>query len=261
MNETKHPFALVTGASRGVGLAIAKQLAQRGYSLVLSASNAQTLNQAALQLKGQTNAQVICVAADLNSSQGPHQIYDQVKRYGVDIDVVVNNAGLGVYGEFAETALDQELAMMQVNMQAVTILSKLFLPAMLQRKRGHIINIASLTAYQPGGPKMAVYYATKNYVLSLTKALNVELRNSGVFATVVCPSPIATEFETNAGVSDTMLYKLPKLSAQQVARAACGALESKRGVIIPGAISKLLAFAGELHPRRIALEVNRLLLK
>ena len=261
MNNGERQTALVTGSSRGVGLAIAKQLARQGYNLVLCARNAQALEKVTLQLKEQTDVRIICIAVDLSSSDGPHQIYNQIKRDGIDIDVLVNNAGLGVYGKFASTGLDSELAMMQVNMQAITVLTKLFLRSMLQRKQGHIINVASLAGYQPCGPKMAVYFATKNYALSFSKALSVELRNTGVFVTAVSSGPIATDFEKNTGVGNTMLYKLPKLSADQVAKAACAALESKRSVVIPGVLSKLLAFAGELHPRRIALEVNRLLLK
>jgi len=151
--------------------------------------------------------------------------------------------------------------MMQLNMQTLTALSKLFLPPMIERKQGHIINITSLTAYQPGGPGMALYYASKSYVLSFTKALSVELRGTGVYASAVCPGPVASEFVSRSGVGKTPLYSLPKQTPDQIANATCKALKSRQRVIIPDLITKLLAFAGELHPRRIALEINRILLK
>ena len=257
----KRPCALITGASRGIGFAIAQHLAYMNYELILVSSNGKALAEAADKLQHETMITPICVALDLTQNNAPADLFEQITSTGTQVDILVNNAGLGVYGSFAETRLDQELRMMQLNMQTLTALSKLFLTPMLERGKGHILNMASLTAYQPGGPNMAVYYASKSYVLSFTKALSVELRGTGIQVTAICPGPVASDFVNHSGVGTTLLYRLPKQTPEQIARIACKALHSRRGVIIPGFMAKLLAFAGELHPRRIALEINDILLK
>jgi len=149
-----------------------------------------------------------------------------------------------------------------LNVTAVTTLTRLALPGMLARRRGRILNVASLVAYQPGGPQEAAYYATKSFVLSFSKGLARELRGSGVSITVLCPGPTSTSFEKTSGAAETALYKwMPSMSASAVARAGYRGMMQGSRVVIPGVMAKLMAFAGELPPRRIALEINRMLLK
>ncbi|MEJ2467413.1 MAG: SDR family NAD(P)-dependent oxidoreductase, partial [Candidatus Thiodiazotropha sp.] len=148
-----------------------------------------------------------------------------------------------------------------LNMLALTALSKRFLKPMIQRGRGHIVNLASLAADQPGGPGFAVYYATKSYVLSFSKTLALELRGSGIHVSAVCPGPVATAFKDRSGAADSWLYRLPKNTPEKIAGSVCRAIKSHRSVVLPGIFSKFLAFAGEMPPRRIALEVNNLLLR
>lgn len=260
--QTERPWALITGASRGIGLALAESLAAEGYDLVLSASDMNALCKAADRIKRQTNEVVVrLIPFDLTQPDAPTKLYEEVDQSGIAIDLLVNNAGVGVYGHFIDTALVDELRMMQLNMAALTALSKRFLKPMIERGRGHIVNMASLAAYQPGGPGFAVYYATKSYVLSFSKALAVELRSSGVHVSAVCPGPVTTAFETRSGAAGSWLYRLPKNTPERIARSVCRGIKSHRSVVLPGLLTKLLAFAGEVPPRRVALEINNLLLK
>jgi uncharacterized protein len=259
--KTERPWALITGASRGIGLALAQSLASEGYDLVLTARDVDDLSKAADRIKQQTGVEVRLMPMDLVQPDAPTKLYEEINQSGITIDLLINNAGLGVYGHFINTPLEDELQMMQLNMLALTALSKRFLKPMIQRSRGHIVNIASLAAYQPGGPGFAVYYATKSYVLSFSKALALELRGSGVHVTAVCPGPVATAFEDRSGAADSWLYRLPKNTPEKIAGSVCRAIKTHRSVVLPGIFSKLLAFAGEMPPRRIALEVNNLLLR
>jgi short-subunit dehydrogenase len=176
--------------------------------------------------------------------------------------VLVNNAGVGVYGELQHESLDAVRRMQMINVVALTTLTRLALPGMLARKRGRILNVASIAAYQPGGPRMAVYYATKAYVLSFSKGLARELDGSGVSVTALSPGPTKTSFEQDSGAHATRLYRrLPQVSAKAVAIAGYRGMMRGRRVVIPGVTAKIVAFAGELPPRTIALEVNQFLLK
>jgi hypothetical protein len=173
------------------------------------------------------------------------------------VDLLVNDAGLGVHGFFAETPLERELETIRVNVLALTELTKLFLPGMLGRRRGVIVNVASTAAFQPG-PLMAVYYATKAYVLSFTEALAEELRGTGVTATALCPGPTVTEFQKLAGLEDTPLFRGPLVAdAAAVARAGYeGAMKGKR-VIVPGFANRVLGYAARVGPRRLATRIAR----
>lgn len=261
MTEKTPETVLITGGSKGIGLEIAKQFARNHYNLVLVSRDEKTLDEVAQSLHSTGAENVISLAIDLSQADSPQALYQEIQNRGIQIDVLVNNAGVGLYGNFAEADQDQELQMMQLNMLTLTTLTKLFLKPMLKRGHGRVLNVASLVAYQPGGARMAVYYATKSYVLSFSKGLSVELRGTGVKVTALCPGPVATNFEFISGADKTVLYRLPKLSPKRVAIAAYRATRRGSRIVIPGFLSKILAFAGELPPRRIALEVNNLLLK
>jgi short-subunit dehydrogenase len=197
-----------------------------------------------------------CIAADLADPASPGQIFREVPDH-CEVDLLVNAAGLGVHGFFAGTSLEKELESIRVNVLALTELTKLFLPGMLARRSGVIVNLASTAAFQPG-PLMAVYYATKAHVLSFTEALAEELHGTGVTATALCPGPTVTEFQKHAGMEDTPLFSGFLVSdAAAVARAGYdGAMRGKR-VVVPGLANRILGLGARLSPRRLSTRIAR----
>jgi short-subunit dehydrogenase len=250
--------ALITGGSGGIGLEIAKVLARRGFNLVLVARNRDALEAAAGQIEGTNTVSVHVLAADLRRRESPEAIFDFLRGENIPIDVLVNNAGFGLGGEFAETELTRELEMIQVNIAALTHLTKLFLPAMIKRRSGRILNVASTAAFQPG-PLMAVYYATKAYVLSFSEALAEELRNAGVTVTALCPGPTRTEFAEEAQVGTSRLFTAFGMAdAADVAEFGVSAMLHGRRVAIPGIRNKIVAQANRLAPRALSAKVSRI---
>ena len=197
-----------------------------------------------------------CIAADLADPASPARIVREVPDH-CEVDLLVNAAGLGVHGFFASTSLEKELESIRVNVLALTELTKLFLPGMLARRSGVIVNLASTAAFQPG-PLMAVYYATKAHVLSFTEALAEELHGTGVTATALCPGPTVTEFQKHAGMEDTPLFSGFLVSdAATVARAGYdGAMRGKR-VVVPGLANRILGLGARLSPRRLSTRIAR----
>jgi len=258
----KKPLALVTGASNGIGLELARLLAAGGHDLVLVARSAERLERLAHELREQNGVDVESRPRDLSDPNAARALWRELADEGVVVDALVNNAGVGLHGPFSEQDVDAINRLVTLNVAALTTLTRLALPDMLARRRGRIMNVASLVAYQPGGPLEAVYYATKSFVLSFSKGLARELRGSGVSVTALCPGPTRTSFEATSGATDTALYRwIPPMPAAAVARAGYRGMMRGSGVVIPGVLAKLLAIAGEVPPRRIALEVNRLLLR
>ena len=258
----RRPVALVTGASGGIGLALGRELAAGGHDLLLVARSVEKLDHVARELRTQFHVDVECCPHDLSDRGSVDTLWREVTTNNRGVDVLVNNAGAGLHGAFSDQDVSAIERLITLNVLSVTVLTKLALPHMLAHRRGRILNVASLAAYQPGGPREAVYYATKAFVLSFTKGLSSELRGTGVTATALCPGPTTTSFDASAGASETGLYTwMPAMSAAAVARAGYRGMMRGSRVVIPGVPSKLMAFAGELPPRRIALEVNRLLLK
>jgi short-subunit dehydrogenase len=250
--------ALITGGSGGIGLEIGKVMARRGFNLVLVARNRDALEAAAGQIEGKHTVSVHVFAADLRRRESPEAIVDFLRSENIAIDVLVNNAGFGLGGEFAETELTRELEMIQVNIAALTHLTKLFLPAMIKRKRGRILNVASTAAFVPG-PLMAVYYATKAYVLSFSQALAEELRNSGVTVTALCPGPTRTDFAAEAQVGNSRLFTAFGIAdATDVAEYGVAAMLHGRRVAIPGIKNKIVAQANRFAPRALSAKVSRL---
>lgn len=249
--------ALVTGASSGLGLELATLLARGGHDLVLVARSRERLEEISRGLREEFGATATLLARDLANPKSPSEIAGEIESRGLAIDVLVNNAGLGVYGFFAETPLEKELAMIQVNLVAVTELAKRLLPAMLKRRRGRILNLASTAAFQPG-PLMAVYYATKAYVLSFSEALANETAGSGVTVTALCPGPTLTEFQKQAGLERTRLFRSPlMLDAPTVALAGYRGMMRGKRVVIPGIGNRLLVEAVRLSPRRLVTAIAR----
>ncbi len=253
--------ALVTGASSGIGLELARELAAHGHSLVIVARDQRKLTAVAEELHSRYGVAVHAHAADLSEPAAAEQLWAAISKAGIVVDVLVNNAGVGMYGSLSDQSVDALTRMQSVNVIALTTLTRLVLPGMLVRKRGRILNVASLVGYQPGGPRMAAYYATKAYVLSFSKGLARELDGTGVSVTVLSPGLTESSFEHRAGASETRLYRLlPQMTAKAVARIGYRAMMERRRAVVPGFVNKLVAFAGEFPPRALGIEVNRWLL-
>ena len=197
--------ALVTGASSGIGKALAYHFAQDGYQLVLAARGEAKMQALADELQRQFKVAVTVIGADLETNDGAAQLHANIKARGITLSALVNNAGYGAFGEFKDSALASDLAMMQLNMNTVVVLTKLFMPDLLAT-RGKILNTASTAAFQPG-PYMAVYYATKSFVLSFSEAIASELEDTGVTVTALCPGPTASGFQDKADLGSSALVK------------------------------------------------------
>ena len=255
------PTALVTGASRGIGLELARQLAAKGHDLVLVARSRQDLEALASELSEAHGVRCEVVTADLADPAGPQAVFDAVQALGIDVDVLVNNAGFGSTGAFAELDLSWELAMVQVNCTALTALTGLFLPGMVARKQGRVLNIASTAGFQ-AGPYMAVYYATKAYVISFSEAVAMELEGSGVTVTAHCPGATASAFGEVSGNGKNKLFtQQTPASAADVAAHAIASMEAGKKLAVHGFLNWLGAFGGRFVPRsftaRLAASLNQ----
>lgn len=252
--------ALITGATGGIGLELARLLAADGFHLILVGRRRDRLDDIAAELGGAHGIGVRVDSRDLSEHGAATRLWTDLASAGAKVDVLVNNAGVGLYGAVAERDPGTLDRMVQLNVAALTTLTRLALPGMLERRWGRILNLASVVGYQPGTPYMTAYYATKAYVLSFSKGLALELKGSGVSVTALSPGPTETEFDDRAKAGNDLLFKrLPKLSAAAVARAGYAGMRRGSMVVIPGLLTKLMSIAGELPPRRIALEVNRVL--
>jgi len=249
--------ALITGASSGIGYELAKCFARDGANLVLVARDEAKLAQIASELRSPT-VSVKVIAADLARPVAPSEILDATRAANIGVDYLVNNAGFGLGGSFAESDLQTELDMMQVNMVALVHLTRLYLPAMRLQGLGGVLNVASTAAFQPG-PLMAIYYATKAFVLSFTEAIAEELRDTGVTATALCPGPTATGFQRRAKIERIRLVqsKIGVMTAQQVAEIGYRAFLEGKVVVIPGLLNKIGAQSVRISPRALVRKVSR----
>jgi short-subunit dehydrogenase len=245
--------ALVTGASGGFGLEFARLLAADGYDLILVARSRDRLEAVADELRGGHDITVRVIAQDLAVVNAARAVFEQV----AEVDVLINNAGFASHGAFAQ--LDERRILEELNLDivALTQLTRLYLPQMLRRGHGKILNVASTAAYVPG-PFMAVYYAAKAYVLSFSQALTEELRGTGVSVTCVNPGATATGFQERAGMQRSMLARLPLGNAAKVARAGYRAMQRGDDVVVPGPVSNwLVPLARRWLPRRTLLWLSR----
>ena len=239
--------ALITGASSGLGADFARILSNKGYDLILVARRKDKLK----QLKEELNTNVDIICTDLSSSFNCSRLYNKLKNE--DIDILINNAGFGVFGSFETIKLEKELDLIDINVKAVHILTKLFLTEFKKKGKGYILNVASSAAFQPG-PLMATYYASKSYVYNLTCALYEELRrdDSDVKVSVLCPGPVNTEFNTVAGVE----FGMKSLESYDVAKYAIDKMFKNKLVIIPGFQIKAAKFLGRFLPLKLLLKIT-----
>jgi uncharacterized protein len=247
---------LVTGASSGIGLELARCFAADGSRLVLVARKGNVLEALAAELRKAHKIQTQVITADLAHPDSPARLLTHLQSAGLKVDVLVNNAGFGAQGKFAELPLGRQLEMLQVNITSLTHLTGLLLPGMIERRRGGILNVASTAAFQPG-PGMAVYYATKAYVLSFSEALAEELTGTGVTVTAVCPGPTATNFGAAANMRTLGLVKKISMSAEVVARQDHRAFRRGQAVVINGFRNAFPAFLVRLFPRAAVRKIAR----
>ncbi|OOE13039.1 SDR family NAD(P)-dependent oxidoreductase [Fictibacillus arsenicus] len=250
MNKT----VLITGASSGIGLEFASLFAKDGYHLVLNARNESRLQEIANELKSKYGVKVTVAAKDLSNPNSADELTSELASAGMEVDVLINNAGFAAYGSFNETSWKEEKDMIQVNIMALTALTKQLLPGMIKRNSGKILNVASIAAFQPG-PLMAVYYATKAYVLSFSEAVNYELRNTNVSVTALCPGATATNFEKRANLESSRLFQSGAMDARDVALEGYKALKEKKSLEIPGLKNKALANLVRFLPRKSVLKI------
>lgn len=243
-------WAVVTGASGGIGLEVARELAGRGYAVVLSARSRDKLDALAAELRGTHGVRTLVAPADLGRPGGADALAAAVAQAGIEPRVLVNNAGIGMLGEFAQAELGDIQETVELNVAALTRLTALLLPALLRQAPANVLNVASTAAFQPG-PGMAVYFASKAYVLSLGEALDAELAPRGVRVTTLCPGPTHTGFQSRARAEGSALFQGRVASAAEVARYGVRAMERGRRVAIHGWLNRLLAFGARVSPRRL----------
>jgi uncharacterized protein len=248
--ETLHgKTALITGASSGLGADFARQLAARGCQLVLVARRADRLRELQQEISTRHATSVDCIAMDLVEADAPQRLYDQLNGMGRPIDVLINNAGQGLYGEFTTVSWASLQQMLTLDIVALTHLTRLFAADMVKRRSGHILLVASIGAFQPT-PTYAVYSAAKSYVLSLGEALHYELRQTGVQCTVLCPGVTRTEFFDVAGQRETAYQRLTMMDSSTVARIGLEAMLRGRSSVVAGRFNALLAWGTRLLPRQ-----------
>jgi uncharacterized protein len=249
--------ALVTGTSSGIGLEMAKILASKNYDLVLVARSEERLTQIASEIAAKNKVNVVVIPADLSFPIEAERVFKECESRLINISLLINNAGLGDFGMFAESKWDRIQEMIDLNIKALTQLCKLFLPNMQKQNFGRILNVASTAAFQPG-PTMAVYYATKSYVLHFSEAINNELKGSGISVTALCPGPTESGFQAAADLAESKLVKGKKLpSAAAVASYGFNALMSGKAVAIHGTKNCLMAQSVRFLPRNLVTAITR----
>jgi short-subunit dehydrogenase len=249
--------ALITGAASGIGLALAQEFAKHGHNLILTSRVRSELREVAGELTSKYKVEVGTIAADLQDPNGPELLFDAICREAVLIDILVNNAGLGFRGKFWEIPIDNQMNIVRVNIEAVVRMTHLFLPQMIRRNQGRIMNTASIAGFEPG-PLLAVYHASKAFVLSFTEALATELEDTKVTTTALCPGPTDTDFFPKAGMMDTKAFqKAHVMAPQEVAELAYKGLMRGDRTIVAGGANKALTFARRFMTEGAQAKMNK----
>jgi uncharacterized protein len=251
MNQT----VLITGASTGIGRELAMLFAKDNYRLVLIAREKGRLEDLAEELKQAHRTEVTILAKDLSLFQSVEEVCLTLEQNGIHIDILVNNAGFGVFGPFLTTDWDKEAQMIQLNILTLTHLTKRLLPAMVQKRSGRIMFVASTGSFQPGGPFLSVYYATKAYILSFSEAITHELKGTGVSVTTLCPGPTSTEFEKRAGFRQSKVFEKVLMDAKVVAEIGYKGLRSGKSLVIPGIQNKVSILGVRFLPRKVTTQL------
>ncbi|PEJ58389.1 short-chain dehydrogenase [Bacillus sp. AFS002410] len=259
LKNQKRKTVLITGATNGIGFELTKLFAKDQFNLILVARNRNKLEEMAISLMKQFSIKVLVISEDLSQASSAKSIADQVLKSEMEVDLLINNAGVALYGNFGFTDLEKELNMIQLNIVTLTELVKYFLPTMLQNKSGQIINIASTAAFQPG-PLMSVYAASKAYVLSFSEALSEELKHTGVSVTTICPGPTKTGIINASGGNKSKLFQGKMMSPRKVAKLTYEAIKKEKTVVVTGLKNKILAQAVRFIPRTIVRKLARKLL-
>jgi uncharacterized protein len=252
VNVQQTTTALVTGASSGIGVALAGELARRGHGLILVARRADRLREMAAEIGNEHGVRVEWIDVDLTDAAARDRIPAEVAGRGLVVDLLINDAGMGTSGRFFELPIEQEIRMIRLNVEAMVALCGAFLPGMVERGSGRVLNVASVSGFMPV-PQQATYSASKAFVLTFTEALTIDLHGTGVTATALCPGPVKTEFE---GIIEGLPSGL-FLEPARVAREAIDALEQGRLSVVPGAMNKVNAVSGRYAPRRVFLPLAR----
>lgn len=241
--------ALITGASSGLGADFARQLAGRGCNLVLVARRAERLKELQTEIASQNRVDIDCVPMDLIETGAPQRLYDQLHDQGRSIDILINNAGRGLFADFIRSPWEDLHQMLEIDMVALTYLTRLFVPGMVERKHGYVLLVGSTGSFQPT-PTYAAYSAAKSYVLSLGEALHYELRHTGVHCTVLCPGVTRTEFHAVAGQRLTLYQRLTLMESKDVVRIGIDAMLRNRSSVVTGTFNALFALSTRVMPRQ-----------
>jgi len=250
------PVAVITGASTGIGRELAHLCARDGYDLVLVARSPSKLEAVATEIRDKKKQNVLVIAKDLTRPEAAGEVFEQVNAAALPVEILINNAGFGLLGHFWELDLGQQMQMVQLNVAALTELSRLFLPGFIAQRRGRIMNLASTAAFQPG-PLMAVYYASKAYVVSFSEAINNEARDFGVTVTCLCPGPTRTEFHHRAGLSASIFEGGLSMTAKQVASQGYAAMKAGKPLIVTGRLNAAMAFLARFPPLHFTAAMAR----
>jgi short-subunit dehydrogenase len=254
--HTSKETALITGSSSGIGYHLAREFARNGHPVILVAPVKSELERVAAEIRQEFRVNADVVSCDLAQEDAAEQIWDEISDAGLSVEILCNNAGLGRRGKFWEIPVTDDIEMLRVNAEAVVRLTKRFLPRMIAAGRGRILNTASVAGFEPG-PFLAVYHATKAFVLSLSEALATELKDSGVTVTALCPGPVDTDFFPKADMVDTKAFQKGNVMApQEVAEAAYKAVMDGERVIVPGAINKAMVFTRRVLPEAAQAKQN-----
>ena len=248
-------YALITGASSGIGLEFAKVFAKNNINIIVVARNLEKLNELANEIESNYKIKVEAIDLDLSESENIFILYEKISELGIEITYLVNNAGFGLNGEFTELNLAKQQEMIRLNVESLTTLSWLFAKSMKKRKNGYILNVASVAGFFPG-PFMSVYYATKAYVVSFSLALSVELKPYNIVVNSLCPGPTKSNFADNAGMGNSLLFKLmPLPSSKDVAEYGFNQIMKRNILSIHGINNKFNVFISRLVPRKVMMNI------
>ena len=251
------PAILITGASTGIGREFAHLCARDGHDVVLVARSRVPLENLAVDIRQQTGRLAHVIVKDLADPSAPQELSEEVNGLGIEVSVLINNAGFGLVGRFWELGEAEQMEMLRLNTGALTHLSRLFLPTFIERRKGGILNVASTAAFQPG-PLMSVYYATKSYVVSFSEAIYNEARDYGVTVTCLCPGPTRTEFDKRAGASATKLFASGRaMDAATVARIGWDGFKAGKPLVIAGRLNATMAFLTRFAPIQFTASMAR----